>query len=141
MVSRNVKGFTLLEVLVASFILFMVVATATSVYSGAIKSKLSAEKALKLHGFTPILIEQAGERVRGGEASGESQFMGVSYSWSSAVVETKSIVDKSNSSGDGESTPSVSSTSNKSATLSKVNLSVREGNRSNHIEFLVTSWQ
>ena len=67
---RAQKGFTLLEVLVASLILFLVIVTMMNVYRGAILSSSKAERSLSLVAEVPQLRPLITQEIQA--SSGES---------------------------------------------------------------------
>lgn len=88
----NSKGFSLIEVLVAAFIMFLVLSTVTITYTGAIKSTISATESLKLYGYVPLLIDDISISVQQGETSGSGSFLNVEYTWKTELFESKEIV-------------------------------------------------
>jgi prepilin-type N-terminal cleavage/methylation domain-containing protein len=83
--SNNQKGFTLIEVLVASFILFLVIAAVTMVYRGALLSSHKAERSLKFSS----LVEPISEHIRltlqspiNNEVQGQGSMGAITYNWS-----------------------------------------------------------
>lgn len=87
---RRQQGFTLLEVLVAGFILFLVLTTATLVYRGALLTSGKAQNSLSMssavHLIKRVAVEQFREGVGVGD-SGNDQYSGtgehgqISYQW------------------------------------------------------------
>ena len=53
--NKKSAGFTLLEVLLAAFILFLVITSVTLVYRGAILSSGKAERSLLISGSVPSI--------------------------------------------------------------------------------------
>ncbi|MBE1302115.1 MAG: hypothetical protein GJ680_19685 [Alteromonadaceae bacterium] len=88
---RNYKGFSLVEVLVAAFILFLVLSTVTISYTGAVKGTLSATQSTKLFGYLPLLVEDIAFAVKNGEKSGNSHFLDIQYSWHLEPIESKEM--------------------------------------------------
>jgi len=83
--NRNQKGFTLIEVLVASFILFLVIAALTMVYRGALLSSHKAERSLQFSS----LVEPISEQIRlnlqsstNNEVQGQGSMGAVTFNWS-----------------------------------------------------------
>lgn len=81
---RNQKGFTLIEVLVASFILFLVIAAITMVYRGALLSSHKAERSLQFSS----LVEPISEQIRlnlqsstNNEVQGQGSMGAVTFNW------------------------------------------------------------
>lgn len=78
------RGFTLIEVLISSFILFLVLTSITMVYRGAMLSSSKAERTLYFSSF----IEPISERVRiqlqaepNIEKQGQGSMGEVTYNW------------------------------------------------------------
>ena len=80
-------GFTLLEVLIAGFILFLVLTSMTQVYRGALLASGKAEKTLSLVASVPavriIITEAITESM---ERSGEGSHGEVSFTWTAALA-------------------------------------------------------
>lgn len=85
------QGFTLIEVLVASFILFLVISTMTMVYRGAMLSSHKSERVLK---FTTV-IEPIAQKIRiqiqspsdQGGFNGNGVMGDITYSWSATKAQ------------------------------------------------------
>lgn len=139
---RAVKaaGFSLLEVLIAGFILFLVVSTASVVFSGAIKSKVNAENAVLMHGYTPLIAEHVATLVTMGESSGSSRFLDVEYSWVAKSQKQKPIQALSDGlQGGSDNQPLAVAGTNKTATLWLVTVNLR-GSTRKEFSFNVTTW-
>lgn len=84
------KGFTLIEVLVAGFILFLVLAGATEVYRGALTSSLKAERNLQASSAIPLIAETIKVTIREQHAetslSGSGVALNTSYTWTATVA-------------------------------------------------------
>jgi len=84
------KGFTLIEVLVASFILFLVIASITVVYRGALLSSGKAERTLLFSSFVEPISEQIRIQVQSSVNQEQLEDQGtmgsISYDWSALVV-------------------------------------------------------
>ena len=85
-VSENSQaGFTLLEVLIASVILFSVIVTSTLVYRGAILSSDKAEQALSVsvaaHSIQRIVTDEFRQLKDRSQPSGEGRYGEVTYRW------------------------------------------------------------
>lgn len=129
------KGFSLIEVLVASFILFLVIGTVTVTFSGAVKSTLSASESINLYGYTPLLGEHITHAVRTGERGGNGQLLHISYSWDAELAETKPFARHY------DAVSFEYETSGKSAYLWNVRLITSYRDRSITHNFKVVSWQ
>lgn len=132
----NIRGFTLLEVLVASFILFLVIATASLIFSSSVKSQQSATNSIQVNGYLPLMQDHLTARLRemdGEFDTGEMEFMQVQFVWN-ANVEKKSSV---TASAVGES--SVSAVE-RDVKLWSVQLSASIGSLSSQHHFYVLGW-
>ena len=58
------RGFTLLEVLIAGFILFLVISSMTFVYRGAFLSSNKAESAIKFTAAIPSIKQLVSGKIR-----------------------------------------------------------------------------
>jgi type II secretory pathway component PulJ len=85
MFPRQQQGFTLLEVLLAGFILFITIATMTMVYRGALLSSNKAEESLALSGSLPFIRSLVTEQLREGSDDiirlGKGRYGEISYTW------------------------------------------------------------
>ena len=130
---RNQKlGFTLLEVLVAALILFMVLSGATLVYSSSVKSRISAQNALMLHGLSPVLQEHVMVQVRNGELTGQEVFWEASYNWRAKMQQQKAIVANNPVSREEET---------RQATLYEVDMTLGYNEREETFSFSVVGWE
>jgi prepilin-type N-terminal cleavage/methylation domain-containing protein len=57
------KGFTLIEVLVAGFILFLVISATTLVYRGAVLSSRKAEQSLYVNTVLPLVMDDVKQAI------------------------------------------------------------------------------
>jgi len=82
---RYNRGFTLLEVLVASFILFLVISTMTMVYRGAILSSEKAERSLRISSAVAPIRSLIADKVRISNGvqtlSGSGSMGNIAYQW------------------------------------------------------------
>jgi hypothetical protein len=89
---KSAKGFTLIEVLIASFILFLVIAAITMVYRGALLSSYKAERVLTFSALIGPVSEQVRDKIH--QASKETDLQGegsmgpMLYTWSATQVKT-----------------------------------------------------
>ena len=83
------RGFSLLEVLLAGFILFMVLASMTLVYRGALISSAKAEKSLSIAAAVPFIRGEISESLHDEfthfDHRGSGNFGGVVYEWVATV--------------------------------------------------------
>ena len=90
------KGFTLIEVLVASVILFASIAAVTMVYRGAYLSSAKAEQHVTLAGLVPIILANAMQDIRAQGNSLETEITqngrvwGTKYKWQANLIAFKS---------------------------------------------------
>lgn len=86
----NARGFTLLEILVATVILFSAIAVVSLVYRGAMLSSNKAKSHILLDSKVPVILTLIQEKIRN-SSSGEEQLSGmnkawgVSYQWQATV--------------------------------------------------------
>jgi prepilin-type N-terminal cleavage/methylation domain-containing protein len=85
-VSENSQaGFTLLEVLIASVILFSVIVTSTLVYRGAVLSSDKAEQALSVsvaaHSIQRIVTDEFRQLKDRPQSFGEGRYGEITYRW------------------------------------------------------------
>ncbi|WP_409581990.1 PilW family protein [Vibrio rotiferianus] len=93
-------GFTLIEVLVAGVILFLVVSMTTLIYRGAALSSHKAERSTYINGMLPLLLDDIQLHIRE-EGQGDinhltaDQTMGqLKYQWEAKVFEYRSAPPK-----------------------------------------------
>ncbi|MCC2606157.1 type IV pilus modification PilV family protein [Planctobacterium marinum] len=134
--NKKTAGFSLIEVLVASFILFMVISACSGIFYGAVKSKKTAEDYTLSTSFAPLLAEHIGLQIKNGDTSGNGYFLGVTYRWQaktlkSAAVNSYTAVGMS-SGGSGDVVGN--------AVLWQVSLSVDSKFRSDDFSFKTTTW-
>lgn len=79
------KGFTLLEVLLSGFILFLVLASMTLVYRGALLSSAKAERSLKVSAAVPsiriLITDDFRVRSKTRDHRGAGRYGGLDYKW------------------------------------------------------------
>lgn len=79
------KGFTLLEVLVASFILFIVISTMTMVYRGAILSSEKAERSVQISASVSAIQAAIANQVHSSHSmqvlNGQGTMGKIAYQW------------------------------------------------------------
>ena len=92
------QGFTLIEVLIAGVILFMVIASTTLVYRSALLSSNKAQQTLVITGYLPIILDNITEQLHLQDLGtqtvlqGEGSFMEVSYHWQANLLQAKSAM-------------------------------------------------
>lgn len=126
-------GFTVIEVLIASFILFLVISSASLIFSSTVKSKQSATQSLLLYSYVPVLMDHIEAQIQYHDnmTSGKGYFMGVNYTWRAAVSERKPV----------DFEQGVGTTPTNEALLWKVILTVSVDRKSENFDFSVVSWQ
>ena len=79
------SGFTLLEVLLAGFILFLVLSSMTMVYRGALLSSSKAELSIDITGSVPFIRVIVTDVLREGKSTedqwGEGEYGDLAYHW------------------------------------------------------------
>jgi len=89
---KSAKGFTLIEVLLASFILFLVIAAITMVYRGALLSSYKAERVLTFSALIGPVSEQVRAQIQLGSKESELQGQGemgqITYSWTATQIQS-----------------------------------------------------
>ncbi|TMP45683.1 hypothetical protein CWB96_10895 [Pseudoalteromonas citrea] len=96
----SIKGFTLIEILVASTILFTSIASVTLIYKSSLTASLKAEQRLEQAGVISILLREIQQDIRLNSKvsqltlQGEGSIWGVEYSWLAEVEGFKSPADK-----------------------------------------------
>lgn len=84
------KGFSLVEVLVASFIMFIALAIFTSVFRGALISSERASDVVDTSAFTGLVVEKIAVTIKQNHGKeklqGQEQILGKNYHWSASVI-------------------------------------------------------
>lgn len=131
--SKYQSGFTLLEVLLASFILFSTIVTMAMVYRGAVLSSGKSEQALSVsvaaHSVQRIVSDEFRGMMDKSQPSGNGLYGEVAYRWS-AVATHKGI---RKAAVDGSS-PS------REFTLWEINLTVSKGPMIKQFNYSEISW-
>jgi len=136
--NKNQTGFTLIEVLVASFILFLVLAAITMVYRGALLSSHKAERTLQFSSLVEPISEHI--RIQIQESSSEEQLLGsgnmgkLIFSWVAIKTHQSKAPLKLNI-GTGEY-----DTGNKTFKLWEVTLNLQLKKASREFTFSEVSW-
>lgn len=93
---KRQNGFTLIEVLVASVILFATITLVSDMFRGSFTASEKANRHVTIAGIMPIALKQIQAAVRHQAQSGEQSlsgsnvFWGVSVNWQARQVEFKS---------------------------------------------------
>ena len=133
MSENNQAGFTLLEVLIASVILFSVIVTSTLVYRGAILSSDKAEQALSVsvaaHAIQRIVTDDFRQLTDRSQPLGEGRYGEVTYSWRAEETHT------------GTRTGAVDgSTPAREFSLWQIHLTISKGKMTKQFQFSEISW-
>ena len=133
MSENNQAGFTLLEVLIASVILFSVIVTSTLVYRGAILSSDKAEQALSVsvaaHAIQRIVTDDFRQQKDRSQPFGEGRYGEVTYSWRAEKTHTGTRA----GAVDG-------STPEREFSLWQINLTISKGKMTKQFQFSEVSW-
>ena len=136
MFPKRQQGFTLLEVLLAGFILFLTIATMTMVYRGALLSSSKAEQSLQMSAAVLPVREVISDGFRNGDfslsGSGEGTYGQYSYTWEAYLDST----------GKAESTIPEFGSQNRmyEFKLWRVEMTLTDGPRYRNYEFRELSW-
>jgi prepilin-type N-terminal cleavage/methylation domain-containing protein len=91
---KSSRGFTLIEVLLASVILIITISRMTVIYRTAAISSITASDRVKLNGSIGFIMNEIKSKIRGGNAistqSGKGIISGVEYKWYSELNKLKS---------------------------------------------------
>jgi len=83
--NNKVSGFTIIEILLAGFIMFLVLTTMTQVYRGALLSSDKAETTLRISGGVPAIQANISQSIRSngqvGDHGGDGQFGELRFKW------------------------------------------------------------
>lgn len=86
-------GFTLLEVLIASVILFMFIAMAAQIFRQSALSSVKAERAVQVTAVVPVLVETIRHNIReaksGRDLSGGGELNGLNYRYTATLTQRK----------------------------------------------------
>lgn len=133
----NKQGFTLIEVLVAAFILFIVISAVTMVYRGALLSSFKAEKSLSQISYVSSITDEIRFVIKHSGLSslkGDGVLGATSYNWVAHIVRENTpppLVDQ-------ETNATVKAAN--SFKLWKISLQVNTGNVSREYSFYEVSW-
>ncbi|MFT5812273.1 MAG: prepilin-type N-terminal cleavage/methylation domain-containing protein [Psychroserpens sp.] len=138
LVRNNAQGFTLIEVLVASFILFLVISALTMVYRGALLSSFKAERVLSFSALVDPIAEQISTQINAAEQVNQLQGSGamgqLTFSWQ-AVVSHQSKTPEMFNVGTGEM-----DSGDKTFKLWQVNMQLQLKNATREYQFNEMSW-
>lgn len=85
------RGFTLIEVLVATVILFLFITMAAQIFRQSADSSLKAERAVKVSALVPLVVEnirnQIDEAKSLGTLRGKGQLQEVTYQWQASLAQ------------------------------------------------------
>ncbi|MFT4925938.1 MAG: prepilin-type N-terminal cleavage/methylation domain-containing protein [Phenylobacterium sp.] len=88
---KAVKGFTLIEVLIASVILFLFLAIASQAFNQSATASRKAERAVKVAGLLPLLTENIRSEIVAvqqiTDQSGQGSLFGLHYQWQATLLE------------------------------------------------------
>lgn len=115
------NGFTLLEVLIASVIIFAAIALTAAVYSNSVNSSMKAQRALKITQVLPMMQDSIASEVMlttDSQLEGQGKFEDVSYEWIAKVSKEDEL----------EQDVMSASNSNRFARLWDIQLSIRYQN-------------
>ena len=85
-------GFTLIEVLIASVILFAVIAAVTDGYRSSVRSDIKSRAVLDLNATLPLIVPHIREVLRSQPtetASGSGRILGVDYAFNATTIAFK----------------------------------------------------
>ena len=84
------RGFTLLEVLLAGFILFLTISVTTLIYKGALLSSGKAERSLAISAAAPAIHRLVTEQVRNiglsNNSLGDGRYGDIEYRWQATLI-------------------------------------------------------
>ena len=85
--SRREKGFTLLEVLLSGFILFLVITSVAQIYQGALLSSGKAEEAISVTAAVPMIRALVSDAVTASRVlAGQGTYGELSYIWTATMT-------------------------------------------------------
>ncbi|MCS0028276.1 PilW family protein [Vibrio diabolicus] len=84
------KGFTLIEALVASMILFAVITSMSMLYQSTIKAELKAKQSIEYSSAIPFILDQIRYQIRNERIdNGEGYAQGAYYHWNASEIDRK----------------------------------------------------
>jgi uncharacterized membrane protein (UPF0136 family) len=130
------KGFSLVETLVASVILFSALTSAFLAFQGALIGSLKAESRLELLKAMPQVRRSITSLVQEAKASsGKGVTDGVVYAWTAELQNTGVVLDLDAGSGDGFGAPS-----ERLFSLWRVSVTLERGGVERQFSFTELSW-
>ena len=88
---KSIKGFTLIEVLIASVILFLFLAIASQAFNQSATASRKAERAAKIAGLLPLLTENIRNKIVAAKQisvqSDSGSFFDLNYQWEATLLE------------------------------------------------------
>jgi prepilin-type N-terminal cleavage/methylation domain-containing protein len=98
MQKRNSQGFTLIEVLIASTILFLFLAMAAQAFSQSAQTSIKAERAAKVAALVPLLVENIRGDIHADKSPsdkhGQGAMLDMTYQWRASLLERKAPVER-----------------------------------------------
>ena len=92
-INNEIRGFTLIEVLVATVILFLFIAMAAQIFQQSATASLKAERAIKVSALVPLVVENIRNQIDNtkslGSLRGEGQIEEVKYRWQARLTQRK----------------------------------------------------
>lgn len=132
------QGFTLIEVLVASFILFLVISAITMVYRGSTLSSFKAERVVKASALVGPISEGIRIQVRKSETesemTGQGEMGGISYTWTANQL-AQGVAPRRYNIDSGEF-----EVGKKTFRLWQINLTLQLGSMTRFYQFEEVSW-
>ncbi len=88
---KSIKGFTLIEVLIASVILFLFLAIASQAFNQSATASRKAERAAKIAGLIPLLTENIRNKIIAAKQTSvqndSGSLLDLSYQWEATLLE------------------------------------------------------
>ncbi|WP_108947130.1 type II secretion system protein [Shewanella halifaxensis] len=139
-ISKKQQGFTLIEVLVAGFILFLVISVTTLIYRGATLSSHKAERSIYVNGLVPLIIDEIQVKVRSKGQDGTLSLAGqgsmaeVEYDWTGKVIDFLAAPPKLLAEA------GISEVQNKRYKLWQINVNARYNGYERNYKYVEFSW-
>lgn len=98
--ATQVKGFTLLEVLISAVILFLVIAMLAQIFATSTRASKAAERTVEVTSSMPLFVQAIREKLvqetpaLGHKLSGEGELLALYYRWDAEVTEFKAPQDR-----------------------------------------------